>query len=399
VTSMLLIADVGGLGRDCRWHVGDEAMLAADLAWLRGEVPGINLVVASTAPAWTRCLYGVSATGFLDFGDDTTAHAARDMCRSIGTDKAFRSADGEALTKAAARLRETIAGVDSVLFCGAGNLSSAFPNRLYERIAAARLTAALAKPYAFVGQTIGPLTGEDAAQLRDVLAGAVFLGTRDRASAELLGALGVRAVPMQDDAMHAPPAAVSATDATRRIGVTLHQSSQALHKLDIASIADAIGRLAADTDATIRFIPHFRGPADRWSDLEHGAELASRLQAPVEFMPWQPADRVRSDTAACSLVISTRYHPLVFAACAGVPAIGLYQDTYHRAKFSGVLNGREAWQRMFPADMEGTGRATEAGLELAGGSPAAEVIEQHRLMIEQDADIRRNCLATLGYVG
>ena len=56
-------------------------------------------------------------------------------------------------------------------------------------------------------------------------------------------------------------------DGTRRIGVTLHHSSQAQHKLHIASIADAIGRVAMGTDAIVRFIPHFRGPADRWSDL------------------------------------------------------------------------------------------------------------------------------------
>jgi polysaccharide pyruvyl transferase WcaK-like protein len=403
VTSMLLIADVGGLGSDCRWHVGDEAMLAADLAWLRGEIPGIDLVVTSTAPAWTRCLYGVRATDFLDFGDETAADAAREMCHSIGMGEAFGSSDGDALAKAAGRLRETLATVDSVLFCGAGNLSSAFPNRLYERIAAGRLAAAMAKPYAFSGQTVGPLTDEDAAQLRDVLVGAVFVGTRDQASAELLGALGVRAVPMQDDAMHAPLAAEGAgasvvADGTRRIGVTLHHSSQAQHKLHIASIADAIGRVAMGTDAIVRFIPHFRGPADRWSDLELGAELESRLPVPVEFMPWEPADRVRANTAACSLVISTRYHPLVFAACAGIPAIGLYQDTYHRAKFSGVLNGREACHQMFPANAEGSSKAAAAGLALAGSSPTGEVIERHRLMIVQDAEIRRNCLTTLGRV-
>lgn len=411
MTTMLLIADVGGLGRDCRWHVGDEAMLAADLAWLRGEVPGIDLVVTSTAPAWTHRLYGVRATDFLDFGDDTGAGAARDMCEAIGTGKAAGSADGDALATAAGHLRETLAAVDSVLFCGAGNLSSAFPNRLYERIAAARLATAMGKPYAFSGQTVGPLTNGDAAQLRKVLVGAAFVGARDPASAELLGELGVRAVPMQDDALHVPAAAAGAADSapaggaglgaadgTRRIGVTLHQSSLARHKLDIARIAEAIGRVAVDMNATVRFIPHFRGPADRWSDLEQGAELASRLAVPVEFVPWEPADRVRTDTTACSLVISTRYHPLVFAACAGIPAIGLYQDAYHRAKFSGVLTRREACQQMFPASADGSRQAAEAGLALAGGSQAGEFIEPHRRMIEQDAEIRRNCLATLGHV-
>lgn len=377
--SLLLIADVGGLGRDCRWHVGDEAMLAADLAWLRRELPAADLVVGSSAPAWTRRLYGARAFQF---------------------------------PRAASRLRAVLTTADGVLFCGAGNLTSAFPNRLHERIVAARLAAAMAKPYAFLSQTIGPLTDTDAAQVRVALANAAFVGTRDSASAELTSRLGVPTIPMQDDAMQDDvtqddvtqdeatrrlPAGAFAPGRIRRIGVTLHWSPIARHRLDLPSIATSIETVARECDASVRFIPHFRGPGDQWSDLECGAELASALSLPMEFVPWEPVSQVRADTAACSLVISTRYHPLVFAARAGVPAIGLYQDSYHRAKFSGVRAGRETWQRMFPADVENSDLVAATGIGLIKASPVSPAdLERQRQLIEQDAAARRHCLALLG---
>jgi polysaccharide pyruvyl transferase WcaK-like protein len=339
----------------------------------------------------------VRAVQFPDFPAARAADAMQ-TCQAIVSGVTCEPWQPGAAAGPGGHLVACIAAADGVLFCGAGNLCSAFADRLYERIATARLAAAMAKPYAFIGQTVGPLSDADAAQLRPALAGAVFAGTRDPASAELLGRLGVPAVRMQDDAMQAPAVApTAAPDSSLRIGVTLHRSPLAQYELDMPSTADAIGRVARQTGATVRFIPHFRGPNGRWSDMECGAQLASALQVPVEFAPWGPVDKVRADTAACSLVISTRYHPLVFAACAGIPAVGIYQDSYHRAKFSGVRGGRETSQRIFLASRDSSDLVAAAGVELLTGSPVSEAeSERHRLMIEQDAVVRRSCLVSLG---
>ena len=51
-----LVADVAGLSH---YHVGDEAILTARLAWLRRTVPELKPVVLSEDPVTpTRCLVG-----------------------------------------------------------------------------------------------------------------------------------------------------------------------------------------------------------------------------------------------------------------------------------------------------------------------------------------------------
>jgi polysaccharide pyruvyl transferase WcaK-like protein len=51
---------------------------------------------------------------------------------------------------------------------------------------------------------------------------------------------------------------------------------------------------------------------------------------------WQPKE-VRLLVAKAAMVVSTRYHPLVFATAAGIASLGIYADTYTRTKLRGAL--------------------------------------------------------------
>jgi polysaccharide pyruvyl transferase WcaK-like protein len=396
---LLLIADVGGLGSRNRWHVGDEAMLAATLSWLGREAPETEVVVGSTAPSCTQRLYRTRAVRFLDFGDDTSPLQARTLCQDVLSRVSRAPGPGSPAARDRTATDDLIAvmrSVDGLLFCGAGNLSSAFPNRMYERLATAGVARALGKPYAFSAQTIGPLRPDDTAHVRAALTGASYVGARDPDSLAELGRLGIDAVPMADDALHHPlprPQPV----AGRRIGVTLHRSPLADQHYDMAALAAALNTTARDADASVHFIPHFRGPGGRWSDLECAAELASHLRVPLSIGPWAPPAAVLAETAGCCLVISTRYHPLVFAARAGVPAIALHQDPYHRAKQAGILDACGTPEWTFPAQGDGPARAAALGLALVGDASAGpSLLDRSRRVAERDSTIRRERLARLG---
>ena len=387
--TILLVADAGGRDSGDRWHVGDEAILEATIGWLRQSVPGTRLMVASSSPTWTRRLYDVDVVRGLDFGDDVDADAAAARGRDV---LAKRDSDGAEFVAA-------LGAADAVLFCGAGNLCSAFPNRLYERVTIAGLAAAFDKRYAFSAQTIGPLCGDaDRAAVARALSGAMFVGARDRESVALAADLGVAATPMADDALRLTAPAVPRPDAP--IGVTLHRSPLAVHRWEAATFGRVLDDLADATGAPLRFIPHFRGPADRWSDNDAAGELRACLHTPMIVEPWgSPSDVLRT-TAACRMVVSTRYHPLVFALGSGVPAFGLYQDAYHLTKMEGAMDAYSLRHWVFPADLpDGAATVLAAATDIADGAAAARhgraCADVRSRALTDDATARAQMLAKL----
>ena len=369
---ILLVADAGGRDSGDRWHVGDEAMLAASIDWLRSAASTTDLVVASTSTAWTRLMYDVAAVSCLDFGDDADTAAARDRYQSVVASLGRAATGDPESDRATAAFVAALRAADAVLFCGAGNLCSAFPNRLYERLAVAGLARALGRPYAFSAQTLGPLwDATDREEVAHALSGAELVGTRDRRSAELAADLGVTATPMADDAL-CLTAPAPAADRAGPIGVTLHRSPLEHRRYDPAVLAHLLDQLAETTGTRLCFIPHFRGPQNRWSDERAADELRTHLRTPLVVTPWcEPMEVIRM-TAACKLVLSTRYHPLVFALGSGVPALGLYQDDYHLAKLEGALQmfRRRSW--LYPADLpDGVGSLVDTATALLRESVAA----------------------------
>jgi polysaccharide pyruvyl transferase WcaK-like protein len=348
---ILIVADAGGRDSGDRWHVGDEAMLAASIDWLRSAASTIDIVVASTSPAWTHRMYDVAAVPCLDFGDNTDTAAARDLYRSVVASLGRATTGDSESDRATAEFVAALHDVDAVFFCGAGNLCSAFPNRLYERLAIAGLARGLGQPYAFGAQTLGPRWDTiDKNEVALALADAELVGTRDRRSAEMAKDLGVTATPMADDALCLTTPAFT-SERAGPIGVTLHRSPLEHRRYDPAVLAHLLDHLAETTGSHLRFIPHFRGPQDRWSDERAADELRIHLRTPLAVTPWcEPAEVIRM-TAACRLVLSTRYHPLVFALGSGVPALGLHQDDYHLAKMEGILQlfRRRSW--LYPANL------------------------------------------------
>ena len=283
---LALVADVGGP----EYHLGDDAMLQANLDRLRGLVPAARLRVLGRA-------------------DDELGEAT------------------------------------ALFLSGGGNLSSSWPDLLAQRIALIRAATRRGLPVASGGQTLGPALAEGwEGALADALAGVAHLGLRELPSLALARQLGVpdAALILQvDDAFllaGSPPAAEMASVTASTLLITLDPSTT---PAELRGLALQLARFCAEAGLSPAFLPHL-GQLGRSDDGDGavGRALATLLAGEGLDCPVLPLPQARQGvwlTQRAGCVLSTRYHPLVFATAAGVPCLGLHRDAYTRIKLQGAL--------------------------------------------------------------
>ncbi len=300
--SLVIVADVGPEP----FHVGDEAMLVANVEALRRHDPEIRVTV-------------------------------------IGR---------EAREGAAAVLE----GADGLFLSGGGNLSSSWPELLHQRIWWINEARRRGLPVVTGGQTIGPeLNPMDRSALAKALAGVDLLGARELPSAALALEMGLPADRLSyqpDDAFFLaghPPADRGCPDEPFLL-VTLDPAFAAMgSRSGLCSLALQLAAIAAESRLRLAFLPHV-GPLGSLGDEDGraGAALARLLRdegAECELLPVMPPAETVWVTQRAAAVVSSRYHPLVFATAAAVPCVGIYRDDYTRIKLQGALThlGMEAW--------------------------------------------------------
>jgi len=86
------------------------------------------------------------------------------------------------------------------------------------------------------------------------------------------------------------------------------------------------------------FLPHHA--ADNMGDLEIARNVANLWGEGSPFLILDPvpcATAVKAVTQECSLVVTMRYHQLIFSLSVGVPVIGIYVEEYTQAKLKGAF--------------------------------------------------------------
>lgn len=366
---LLIISDVGGA--ETR-HLGDEAMLEANLNAFRNLNPGIAITVVSRDPAWSAARYGVEAVAPFGFPRGPEAGAERNMMLAELLSDAVTGARKHATI-------EAVTVADGIVVSGGGNLSSTWPDLLYERITLLQLARIFGKPAVLLGQTLGPELSSDERQLlAESLSYARFVGLRELPSAVLALELGVPAERLWyqcDDALFAagfernPEPAAPARDhsGSSGIAITIDPQIRAAKEILFTSLVSQLRKLSKATGAPLRLIPHMFGNEAMAvpSDLTEASVLVDALGlSDTVIVPDLDAGRARQLTSDAALVISSRYHPIVFALAAGVPALGIYGDDYCRIKVQGALaHARlERWTVTYDAIVRG--QLLERALEL-----------------------------------
>lgn len=331
----LFLADVSGPDFA---HVGDEAMLEANIALFRRLFPDCSIDVAAGRD-WDGSRLGVNALRRLEFSPESETDREACLRNLAETPDTANPVVAAALS------------CDALIISGGGNICGTWPHHIYERYSMARLAASRGAPVFILGQSLGPRFKERERELvAALLRLSSWTGLRERDSYSLaleLGAdPGTLSYQLDDAAFLTPEGGSKAGTVPENrpwIALTVHPLGESsVSNPVIARLVFQLRVVARETGTDLVFLPHASFPQDPNSppgDADFGEAIGRAFYSnpPLRIHPLLTASGTMSLTQRASLVISTRYHPLVFALAGAVPAIGLWSDEYTRQKIRGVF--------------------------------------------------------------
>ena len=267
---------------------------------------------------------------------------------------------------------DSIAAMDAVVVSGGGNLNSRYGWLLYERAAAVSAAEHAGVPVYVTGQSLGPvLNPEDAQVLERMLRTARSVTVREHSSLAWCRERGIDARLSVDDATDYLPASpartlhyaegVSAGQALdelpeRYVCVTVNECTEQQAQ-QLARLLDNMWREHGYAPV---FLSHFGDPQDPTSgDIQAHHRIAEQLSpsTPATLLPILHADQSITVHRAAAFTLTSRYHPAVFSAAAGIPVLALVPDAFTQMRVGGALRQYGLGEFTLPLGM------------LAGGVP------------------------------
>lgn len=246
-----------------------------------------------------------------------------------------------------------IATMDAVVVSGGGNLNSRYGWLLYERAAAVRAAEHAGVPVYVTGQSLGPvLNPEDAQVLERMLRTARSVTVREHSSLAWCRERDIDARLSVDDAtdyLAASPAhtlhhaeGISAGQALdelpeRYVCVTVNECTEQQAQ-QIAYLLDSMWREHGYAPV---FLSHFGDPQNPASgDIQTHQRIAERLSpsTPATLLPILHADQSVTVHRGAAFTLTSRYHPAVFSAAAGIPVLALVPDAFTQMRVGGALH-------------------------------------------------------------
>lgn len=265
-----------------------------------------------------------------------------------------------------------VATADAVLISGGGNLNSRFGWLLYERAAVTLATEYAGVPLFVTGQSLGPvLNPEDAQVLERMLRTARSVTVRESSSLAWCRERDIDARLSVDDATDYPVASpartlhyaegISASQALNELPehyvcVTVNECTDQQAQ-QIARLLDGMWREHGYAPV---FLSHYGDPQDSANgDIQAHQRIAERLSpsTPVTLLPILHADQSVAVHRAAAFTLTSRYHPAVFSAAAGIPVLALIPDAFTQMRVGGALSQYGLGEFTLPLGM------------LAGGVP------------------------------
>ena len=267
---------------------------------------------------------------------------------------------------------DAIATMDAVVVSGGGNLNSRYGWLLYERAAAVRAAEYAGVPVYVTGQSLGPvLSPEDAQVLERMLRTARSVTVREHSSLAWCRERGIDARLSVDDATDYLPASpartlhyaegVSAGQALdelpeRYVCVTVNECTEQ----QAQQIAHLLDNMWREHGYVPVFLSHFGDPQNPESgDIQVHQRIAEQLSpsTPATLLPILHADQSITVHRAAAFTLTSRYHPAVFSAAAGIPVLALVPDAFTQMRVGGALSQYGLGEFTLPLGM------------LAGGVP------------------------------
>ena len=301
----------------------------------------VEVVAPSGDPDDTVSRYGWEAVprfGFAGLVTDLERDARLDaILAAAGGDVDALAWDDPAWTAVHA-----VAAADGVLVSGGGNLNSTWPEHVYERACVAQLAARLGTPLVVTGQTLGPhLTERHGRLVSSIVTSAQLVGVREQASWQVARDLGVpeeRLVLTVDDAAELS-GEYAGRPTTPYVAATFSPHAGLVDVEEyVSALARTLDHVVETYDVDVLLVPHHTsGDAGDGDVAMHRAVAERTTCGRVRELGQLTARETAAVAHGAALVLSTRYHPLVFAVAGGVPAIGVGVDRYTTVKIVGAL--------------------------------------------------------------
>ena len=332
------VAVFGDVGQH-EYHVGDEAMTHSAIAALRKRGYE-NFVVLTHDVGQTSGLYGLPAAPRPEVPwNPFERHQLLQEVKHL--------LDGGPATERAAHVvrtfQDAFRGCGTLFLAGGGNLTSQYGGLLFERLAAIRVAHSMGLKLVVSGQTVGPvLTGPDRAEAAEALRLCSVVGSRERHTHDLLTSMEVESVQVLDDAAFlAEGVELDASDvpSSGYIAATFAPASGAMPRGDYHRHMARLLDLAYEhLQLPILLLPHVSTFGAKDGDQECHAAIARLSTAPdIRVLDQRPAEETAALTANAELVISSRYHPVIFGLSAGVPVLPVAVDYYGEVRIGGAL--------------------------------------------------------------
>ena len=267
---------------------------------------------------------------------------------------------------------DAITTMDALVVSGGGNLNSRYGWLLYERAAAVRAAEHAGVPVYVTGQSLGPvLNPEDAQVLERMLRTARSVTVREHSSLAWCRERGIDARLSVDDATDYLPASpartlhyaegVSAGQALdelpeRYVCVTVNECTEQQAQ-QLARLLDNMWREHGYAPV---FLSHYGDPQDPTNgDIQAHQRIAEQLSpsTPATLLPILHADQSVTVHRGAAFTLTSRYHPAVFSAAAGIPVLALVPDAFTQMRVGGALRQYGLGEFTLPLGM------------LAGGVP------------------------------
>lgn len=335
---------VGDIGWQYLYHLGDEAMTEAAIDMLRAR--GINdITLVAGQPSVAEEFYGLPAVPRVRFSADWSR--GRNDWRLNDVARVLKEQDWDDNP-----IYSAIRDCDAVLIAGGGNMNTRDYHLLYGRVAAKRIAEHFGKPLYVSSQTVGPvLLPEDLELVVEIADYARAFGCREATSANLMR----EHVAHPEHIFHTlDDALLLESDAAVRITAhelagdgpyvvasftdhrgTIWQSNKA-YRRDIAALCREI---AERLDVDVLLVPHAGSlnPKKLIRDQLSNViieELAGSPRVRATRMVTAREDVALIENASFSL--STRYHPLIFAAATATPAVAIAPSFYSSVRMRGA---------------------------------------------------------------
>lgn len=335
------VAVLGDIGQEI-YHVGDEAMTHAvghELA-RRGHTP----VYLTRDLAHTRRHFGdVEVAASLPFPqalDGRLRYLAHIEDLLDGRDHTLGGDDQ------IHALIATLQDVDALVVAGGGNMSSRYGWLLHERLAALAVAHALGRPSFVTGQTVGPvLASPDRHAAQRHLSQALGVAARESSTLALLAQLvdPHRVHAVCDDAQFLAGVPVpggwrpAAPHVPGAVVATFAPSSLGYADELLPGVAAALDRLGDELGVPVLLVPHMATPGAGDGDEAVHRRLAQAMNHEVQVLPIEHALIAARRAREASVVITSRYHPAVFATEGGASVVSLAPDAYSRVRMEGAL--------------------------------------------------------------